>query len=97
MNHLSLRAVLQVCSAENGEITNLDLDQDDIEAFNQYMSFRQKGGRWQVKGGAWKRWKDVTQYLTGTMCGFRNGDNTDFRRDNLKPALFSWREKQKWT
>jgi len=90
--------VLQVYFQETGEFRSIYIDEDDRPAINEYMDFREKGGRLQVKGAAWKRWKDLTQYITGTMCFFKNLDICDFRRQNLTPALKPWEsDRQKYT
>lgn len=74
------------------------VDAADIPAFNADMAFRVKGGRWQVKAVAWRRWKDLSVHLTGTVCYFRNGDDRDFRRGNLIPAARPWAsDRQKYT
>lgn len=99
MNQLNKESGRQVCSVPTGRFGPCILvDSADLPAFKADMAFRVMGGRWQVRAIAWRRWRDVSVYLTGTMCYFRNGDDRDFRRANLIPAARPWASsRQKYT
>ena len=86
----------QASSARTGKVI-LAFDDSDQGAFTEHLEYRNKGGRLQVKGAVWKRWKDATEYLCGTICTFRDGDCYNLRRDNLKPALDAWLGWKKYT
>lgn len=85
-------------SKQIGSGVVLLFDDDDFEqASLAFAEFRvPTHGVPQVKFRGWKRWKDLSVYLTGAICAPRNGNPLDLQRENLLPVGQGWLHKRKY-